>query len=256
MENTAVVLFQTSLSENIGTTARAAANMGIGSLIVVDPYRFEEDIIRAVATKTAESLVDRIVVKENLREALADFNYVVGTTARRGGHRGPFYSPRTMAEKLVDLSHEGKVALLFGPERSGLTNAELRLCQAVVRIPTADPKSSSLNLAQAVLILAYELFLTSSNQKPAPKIKPAPMSDILAMYDHFSETMVKIGFLPEDNTDHWLMNFKKIFNRSGLTHGECNLIRGMCRQINWAIKTGGRPDVSSILTETDQAAEG
>ena len=124
-----------------------------------------------------------------------------------------------------------------------MTTSDLRLCQAVVSIPTAHPKSSSLNLAQAVLILGYELLLAVSNPTTAPGIKPAAMIELNDMYDNLEKTLTSIGFLPDDNSGHWLMNFKRIFNRSGLTTGECNLLRGVCRQIDWAVRNTDKLDL-------------
>jgi tRNA/rRNA methyltransferase len=242
LSQVAVVLVRPQLSENIGTTARAVANMGLGRLILVEPHRQETDIILAAATRLAHGLVENITVFDTLREALADFHYVVGTTARRGSDRGPFYSPRSLAPEVLSRTRSGRAALVFGPERSGLTTPELRLCQAVVSIPTADPKASSLNLAQAVLILGYELLLEATHQAIAAQppatagIKPAPMVEVNDMYDDLERTLTTIGFLPDRNSGHWVMSFKRIFNRSGLTHGDCNLFRGVCRQIDWAIR--------------------
>lgn len=259
MANVFVILVNTSMSENIGTTARAAANMGVGSIRLVNPYRFEEDIIRAVATRTGEHLVDGMEVFDDLEAAIGDLHYVIGTTARKGNHRGPFFTPREIAHKMIGVTQDHKIGIMFGPERAGLETAELRYCQSVVRIPTADAKTSSLNLAQAVLILSYELFLAGGADLPKSNVKHAPMNEQIAMYKHLADTLVGIGFLPDDNTGHWLMNFKKIYNRSGLTHGECNLIRGMCRQINWAVKTGGKrpfsPELDGIIDEENNEAE-
>ncbi|MEW5726045.1 MAG: TrmJ/YjtD family RNA methyltransferase [Thermodesulfobacteriota bacterium] len=235
LDRVAVVLCRPKLPENIGAAARAAANMGLSRLRLVQPHRLEWDLIRGLATRAAEYVVDGLAVFDDLPSALADFHFVVGTTARMGSHRGPFFTPREMAAHVHGLAPETKVALVFGPERTGLTTAELRLCQAVVRIPTAGPKTSSLNLAQAVLILGYELLLAESPPVPAKPLKPAPAAEVSAMYDHLTRTLLEIGFLPDQNTGHWLMSFKRIFNRSGLTHGECNLIRGLCRQIQWAV---------------------
>jgi tRNA/rRNA methyltransferase len=241
LDNVAVVLLRPKLSENIGTAARAASNMGLGGLRVASPYRFEDDIIRTVATKGAEALVDRIEVFDDLDSALADFQYVIGTTARMGSHRGPFFSPRDMAEKVVELGSDMRVALLFGPERTGLSTADLRKCHMVVRIPTANKKQSSLNLAQAVLILGYELLLAHSPKRRKSKFKPAPFEEVEAMYRRLTQALLLIGFLPEENTDHWLTSFRRIFNRSGLTQGDCNLLSGVCRQIRWGVRTGGKP---------------
>ncbi|MFH1091058.1 MAG: TrmH family RNA methyltransferase [Pseudomonadota bacterium] len=242
LDNVAVVLHRPKLSENIGTAVRAAANMGLGRVIVVDPGQFEPKIIQGAATRAALDLVDDIWVAADLDQALAEFQYVVGTTARMGSHRGPFLSPRQIARQVMDLGPVTKTALLFGPEPTGLTTAQLRLCQAVVRIPTAGLKVASLNLAQAVLIMGYELLLASEPEAAPYRIMPAPISEVQSVYKRLNETFLAIGFLPSHNTDHWLMSFKRIFNRSGLTHGECNLLLGLCRQIDWVLRTGGKKE--------------
>jgi len=242
LENVAVILCRPALSENIGTAARAAANMGLGRLIVVEPGGLDLNIIRGAATRSGETLVTEMTISRSLPEALAEFNYVVGTTARRGLHRGPFLTPRQSAEKLIGLSRNNKTALVFGPERTGLTTAELRLCQVVVRIPTADDRVSSLNLAQAVLILGYELLLAWMEEPLPPRVQLADQAELQAMYEHLAGTMLRIKFLPDQNTEHWLMSFKHLFNRTGLTHGECNLIRGVCRQIEWALENPDKLD--------------
>lgn len=210
--------------------------MGLGRLIVVEPYRLEKEIMLNAATRVGRPLIENITVCDSLIQAMADFNFAAGTTARLGSNRGPFITPRHLAQKLIDLSQENRTALVFGPERSGLTTSELRLCQTVVRIPTAANESSSLNLAQAVLVLSYELLLARTDEPALVQLKLAPESELQAMYDHLTRAMLAIKFLPDENTVHWLMSFKRIFNRSGLTHGECNLVRGMCRQIEWALQ--------------------
>jgi tRNA C32,U32 (ribose-2'-O)-methylase TrmJ len=132
------------------------------------------------------------------------------------------------------------VALLFGPERMGLATGDLRRCQKVVRIPTDRPETSSLNLAQAVLLLGYELLLAAGAGPEPPAVRPAPQAELAGMYADLTDLLLQIGFLPTDNPEHWLMNIKKIFNRSLLTSGECNLWRGVCRQARWALANPGR----------------
>jgi len=239
--NVAVVLLRPKLAENVGTAARAAANMGLGRLIVVQPPTLEDAVMKAAATKCGRPLIDNLTVYNDLKEALAGFNHVVGTTARLGSHRGPFIAPRDLAHSLIGPSRDHKIALLFGPERTGLTTAELRLCQSVVTIPTASDEASSLNLAQAVLILGYELLLARSDEKSSSGVKLAPTGELEAMYEHMKEAFLDIGFLPEDNPDHFMMSFKRIFNRAGLTHGDCNLMRGLSRQIINVVKYGQPP---------------
>jgi tRNA/rRNA methyltransferase len=119
----------------------------------------------------------------------------------------------------------------------GLSTEDLRYCHKIVRIPTARRENSSLNLAQAVLIMGYELLIAAGGEPPAPsKVTPADQMAENRMYDELEKVLTGIGFLPADNPGHWLMNIKKIFNRSLLTKGECDLLMGVCRQIRWAVK--------------------
>lgn len=232
-----VVLMEPQKGDNIGATARAMANMGLGRLVLVRPRSLHWDLMRAAATSHAEWVLDGLIVHQELPEALAPYGRVVGSTARVGNRRGPFFTPRQLAPGLLAGPEEtaAPTALLFGPERMGLSTEDLRLCHQVVRIPTEDPESSSLNLAQAVLLIGYELLVAAGGEPEAPAIAPADQADLSGMYADLARTLVHIGFLPADNPGHWLMNIKKIFNRSLLTAGECNLWRGICRQLRWAL---------------------
>ncbi len=232
-----VVLVEPQKSDNIGATARAMANMGLGRLVLVRPRSLHRELMEATATSHAVRVLDEMVVHQELPEALAPYALVVGTTARVGNRRGPFYTPRQLAPGLVGAGEEAArpTAVVFGAERMGLATEDLRLCQKVIRIPTEDPESSSLNLAQAVLLIGYELLIAAGGEPEAPAVRPADQAELSGMYDDLSRALVHIGFLPADNPEHWLMNIKKIFNRSLLTSGECNLWRGICRQLRWAL---------------------
>ncbi|MBW2721478.1 MAG: RNA methyltransferase, partial [Deltaproteobacteria bacterium] len=163
--------------------------------------------------------------------ALKPFHYIVGTTARTGGQRQELKTPREMAEKLVPICTNNRVALLFGPEDRGLTNAQLRYCHAVVTIPTSD--FSSLNLAQAVMILCYEL--TMAGDKPTDQFVPrlATRRELDGMYEHLKETFIKINFINLDNPDYWMQNIRRFFSRIGLRARDVKIVRGICRQLDW-----------------------
>ena len=179
-----------------------------------------------------------MAIYDDLDEALAHYGLVVGTTARLGRRRGQFYTPRQLAPSLLAGDSQETVwpvAILFGPERMGLATSDLRRCQKVVRIPTDGPETSSLNLAQAVLLIGYELLLAAGDAPDPPSVRPAAQDELAGMYDDLADFLLRIGFLPDDNYEHWMMNIKKIFNRSLLTSGECNLWRGVCRQARWAL---------------------
>jgi tRNA/rRNA methyltransferase len=167
----------------------------------------------------------------DLDEALHGVAITVGTTARMGRKRRDALSPHAAAALLAPLTLRNKVAILFGPERTGLHNEAMARCQWVINIPTqADFKS--LNLAQAVLILAYELFLASF-PKPSRTRALANQQQLDGMYDHMRQTLLRVGFLDPQNPDRMMLVLKRILARAGLDRRETNILRGIMRQIDW-----------------------
>ncbi len=231
LDHVAVVLNKPRHPENIGAAARAACNMGIGQLVVVNPENYNLDRVLTLATHAAAGVVKKMGRYNNLAEALAPFNYVVGTTARLGGERRMVTSPDRMARQLVPISQENRIALLFGPEDRGLTNEEIRLCHLLVNIPTAE--FSSLNLAQAVMVLCYELFKANSPEsKPlAPRL--ATRIELDGMYDQVKDILVRINYIQPENPDYWMNKLRHFLSRIQLRGGDVSIIRGICRQINW-----------------------
>jgi tRNA/rRNA methyltransferase len=233
-KNISIVLYKPKYAGNIGAVARAAKNMGIGRLVIIGAGEYDDEEIKQRATHMAADVVEKIQFVEQAADALGKFNYIVGTTARLGKFRGPFLSPRQAAQNIVNLSQKNKVALLFGPEDTGLANEQLRLCHAVVTIPTAK-EFTSLNLAQAVMILCYEIFVASMPDLPegeaAPKL--ALSSELEGMYEHIGRMLLDIGFLNPDNPEHWMLYIRRFFARSGLLSREVKIIRGICRQLQW-----------------------
>lgn len=234
LDNVAIVLFRPQIPENIGAVARAACNMGLGRLHLVAPASLDQERMRAMATPAAAPILDRMVVHDDLFTALGDFQYVVGTTARLGGIRKEVSSPREMAARLIDLSQDNDIALLFGPENFGLTNRELPYCHALVTIPTGE--CTSLNLAQAVMVLAYEL-LVARTDTPHFEPRRASTRELETMYAMLQETLVKIDFISHRNPEHWMLNVRRLFNRHGLRARETQVIKGICRQIDWYVRT-------------------
>ena len=226
-----IILHRPRYPENIGAAVRAACNMGISRLVLVSPEDCDLTRILKMATHAAADLVENMGLHSDLGEALKPFQYIVGTTARTGGQRQELKTPREIAEKLVPICATNQVALLFGPEDRGLTNAQLRYCHAVVTIPTSD--FSSLNLAQAVMILCYELML--AGDKPTDHFAPrlATRRELDGMYEHLKETFIKINFINPDNPDYWMQSIRRFFSRIGLRARDVKIIRGICRQIDW-----------------------
>ncbi|OCC15673.1 tRNA:Cm32/Um32 methyltransferase [Dissulfuribacter thermophilus] len=234
LKNCYIVLNEPRYPENIGASARAIMNMGLGGLIVVNPYRFDMDAINKMATHEASSIVEEMKVYDDILEALAQFNYCVGTTARTGRGRRPTHTPRTIGPHVAPLSQENKIAFLFGSEKFGLSNQVLRLCQAIVTIPTAD--FSSLNLAQSVMIISYELFQTDLPQTVfTPQL--ANLRELEGMYEHLKEVFLEVGYINPENPDYFMQNFRKLFSRIQLRKKEVKMIRGFCRQLLWRINS-------------------
>ena len=230
LAHVAVVLNQPRYPENIGAAVRAMRNMGIDRLIVVDPRDYDLDKIRKMATHGCLDTVNGIELKETLAEALAPFQYVVGTTARLGGQRSTV-KPGAMAEKLVSVSRENQVALVFGREDRGLSNEDLRLCHELVHIPTAE--FSSLNLAQAVMVMCYELFTAGSDARPAFAPRMAHRRELDAMLEQLKDILIRISYINPENPDYWMHHLRRFLTRIQARAREVSIIRGLIRQVSW-----------------------
>ena len=232
LENVAIVLVQPQIPENIGAVARAMHNMGLDRLVVVDPKNLDGDRMNKTATGSSTKVLEGMDVYKNLREALVPFQYLIGTTARIGASRPALAQPRSLARKLIPISRDNLVAILFGPEDRGLSNDQLRFCHTIATVPTAS--FSSLNLAQAVMIVCYELFLASDRTPQGPPIpRLANSFELEGMYDHLRAMLSKIGFLDPQNPEHWLLNIRRFLARVPLRAREVRIIRGICRQMDW-----------------------
>ncbi|MFO7569476.1 MAG: RNA methyltransferase [Smithellaceae bacterium] len=233
-----IVLYKPKYAGNIGSVARAAKNMGITHLVVVgQAEHYDRDVMQQRSTHLAADVLDQIRFVDTIDEALGDFRYIVGTTARLGKARGPFLSPRSAAARIADLSQKNNVALLFGPEDAGLANEQLRFCHAVVTIPTSR-EFTSLNLSQAAMILCYEIFIASSPAASARETPPklALSLELEGMYDQIKSLLSDIEFLNPENPEYWMTDLRRFFSRSGLLSREVKIIRGICRKIQWSVK--------------------
>lgn len=231
LDNITIVLQRPRYPENIGSAARAVSNMGIGRLWVAGPENYDLPRVNKLATHAAAAVVEGIRIFPDLTTALAEFNYVVGTTARLGGQRPVLNSPEVMAEKLAPLSSENRIAVVFGPEDRGLTNEDLRLCHQLVHIPTAA--FSSINLAQSVMILSYELFKASLKEVDTFAPRLANRHELDGMYDQVKDILVRINYINPENPDYWMNKIRRFLNRLQLRAREVSIIRGICRQIDW-----------------------
>jgi tRNA/rRNA methyltransferase len=233
LDNIAIVLMEPKYSENIGAAARCAMNMGISRLIIVCNEDPDQEKMLKMATHKAAHLIEQLERYTTLEDALAPFSHVVGTTAREGRKRRIKNSPRYMSDTILPLLENNQVALLFGPEHRGLTNDDLQYCQTTVTIPTAD--FSSLNLAQAVAILCYELYwgVIHSDKVKQSSPKLANSYELEGMFEHVEEMLNRIGFLRTNDTTYWIRNIRHFLGRVGLRAKEARIIHGFCRQFLW-----------------------
>jgi tRNA/rRNA methyltransferase len=234
-ENITIVLNKPKYPGNVGSVARCSGNMGIEKISVVGNRDLAVEEMKQMATHFAAGSVDRIQHYDVLDEALADFQYIVGATSRRGSGRGPVVSPREMAERLIDISQNNKIALLFGPEDMGLSNDDVRLCHLLVTIPTSK-HLKSLNLSHAVMVLCYEIF--TAHGEPLETFTPrlADSVELEGMYGQMKALLLKIGFLNPENPDYWMMHIRRFLSRTNLLSKEVKIMRGICRQLDWYIR--------------------
>jgi tRNA/rRNA methyltransferase len=242
MAGLAVVLFRPKLSENVGSVARACANMGCPRIILVDPVSWDPARAAPLATSQGTPLLEQAIVAGDLSSALAPFAMVYGTTARTGGWRKEPSTPEQLAPEIVGLLSQGRrVALVFGPEDHGLSNREIDLCGSLITIPTV-PGAASLNLAQAVLVLLYECFRHAERLSPLrireSENEPVSWQERDRLFSILRETLLLIDFLKRENADFWMLSVKRFLNRFELRRSEYDMLMGICRQIRWAAGRG------------------
>jgi len=250
--STRFVLVETSHPGNIGAAARALKTMGLRELYLVRP-RFFPDPRASARASGADDLLSRAVVCDSLAEALAGAGLVFGTSARERSLRWPEVAPRQCAEQIAAAAVAGAssaaaagppAALVFGRERTGLDNDELALCQRMLRIP-ANPEYSSLNLAAAVQLLAYELRVAGLAMAPGPDCAPAdgddgdPLAghdDVARLHDHLRETLIELEFLDPGNPRQLMRRLQRLFNRAQLRESELNILRGVLGAAQRAVR--------------------
>jgi len=225
------VLVRTSHPGNIGSAARAIRTMGFDQLVLVAPAQFPHDEATALAAGAGDVL-ERAHVVPDLVTAISDCELVLGCTARRRSVELPLLSPREAAAQASAAAPDARVAVVFGNERTGLENDELMRCHAAVHIPT-DPTFSSLNLAQAVQVLAYELRLASSASAPhAPPGElesdpPATVEQLEHFFAHLAQTLDDIDFHKGRSPRTIMKRLRRLFLRASMDQREVRILRGI-----------------------------
>lgn len=227
LANIRIVLCQTSHPGNIGSTARAMKTMGLARLVLVAPRQFPHPEAETLASGATDVLAQAQIVA-TLEEALAGSVLAVGMTARRRDLSHRMVGLREAAVEMLDASVAGDVALVFGTEMFGLSNDELDRCQLAAHIPT-NPEYSSLNLAAAVQVAAYELAMAAAAwQVPeAPPREPATHDELERFYAHLEQSMIASRFLNPDMPKRLMTRLRRLFSRAQLEKEEVNILRGI-----------------------------
>jgi tRNA/rRNA methyltransferase len=250
----AIVLVRPQLGENIGTAARAMANFGLADLRLVDPRQgWPNDRARAAASG-ANGVIDRVTVHATLAEAIGDLGFVYASTARAREVAKPVVGPREAAARLHDLQARGIGAgILFGPERTGLDNEDLSLADEILTFPV-DPAFSSINVAQSVLLFAYEWRLAGAepDRRLLPladaRPVPAPREELIRFFEHLESALDVAGFFrPPEKRQHMVEALRSMLQRAGFSEQEVRTLRGVVAALEGR-KTRPRPRGDGTIT--------
>jgi tRNA/rRNA methyltransferase len=230
-----IVLNQPQDIVNIAGTARAMMNMGFGRLRLVQPALYDAYRIAGIA-HGSEALLERVEFFETLAEATADAGRIIGTTSRRRTSTFVWQHPREAAPEIVSLAQQlpGPTAIVFGREDKGLANEDLDLCDRLLVVPTSQTHAS-LNLAQAVLLVAYELRLAADAVSPLPRPKrrsvPASPAELSHLFDDCRQALETIEFFKARNAPMVMRSLRAILRRADLTARETKLLRAMAIEV-------------------------
>lgn len=235
-----IVLVETSHPGNIGASARAMKNMGLTELHLVRPEQFPSAEATARASG-ADDVLFHARVHQRFEDAIADCGLVVGTSARQRHLAWELVEPRECATRLISASQVRPAALVFGAERTGLTNSELALCNLMVTIP-AHPDYSSLNVAMAVQLLSYEIWLQQRPGKPPQPEADVPLAtseEMTRLYAHIEEVLSDIDFQDRTGGGHLMARIRRLFNRAQVDQNEMNILRGILTAVQQKRRPAG-----------------
>ena len=241
--NIRIVLVNTSHPGNIGGVARAMKNMGLSRLYLVDPREYPHEEARWRAA-SADDVLDAAVVTDSLDEAIADCQFVVGTSARGRRIPWPLLDPRQCAERIAVASGTEQVAILFGREDRGLTNEELQICNLHLNIPTSEDYSS-LNLAMAVQVVCYELrMLLAADTLPRRDDEEwdtpfTTRENMERFYEHLEQTLIDIEFLNPAAPRQLMARLRRLYSRVRLDEMELNILRGILTETQKRVSRKG-----------------
>lgn len=234
----AIILVEPQLGENIGTAARAMYNCGLTDLRLVRPRDGWPNPRAISAASGADVVLEKARLFESTAEAVGDLTTTYATTARRRDMVKPVVTPRLAAKEMQEIGARGeRFGVLFGPERTGLSNDDVVLAQAILAVPL-NPAFSSLNLAQAVLLIGYEWYQAEKPQPedrelPQAGSRPATAEELMHFFRHLEEDLIEAGFLlPIEKRPIMIRNLRNVFQRAQLTDQELRTLHGVVRALS------------------------
>ena len=225
LDNIRVILFEPREPGNIGSAARALKGMGLSQLYLVNPIPFLEAKPTWYMAHGATDIIENCCVVETLDDAVEGVQFLVGTTHRRRDPRlPPSVSAREAAQEIASISQHQRVGLLFGREDFGLSTSQISRCQLIASVPMAA-KNPSLNLAQAVQVFAYEVFLASAGDIPPAELEYADVNEIEAFYGRITTLLQRIGVTPYNHDwETFLKSLRRVFSRTRLEQRDINTL--------------------------------
>ncbi len=207
---------------NVGAAARALKTMGFTNLLLVNPCDFQAPEARMMA-HASQSILENAQIYSSLPQALEGMHFVVAATQRKREFNYPFFTPAELGEKIVSITQKHKVAMVFGREKNGLSNAELACCHAITTIP-AWVKHPSLNLAQAVMLYCYEFFHRSFDDEKKYHWRLAEHAEIEILFRHVEASLKKVNFKPRAGWPDFMMRFRRVLGRSNLEKRDVRML--------------------------------
>ncbi len=242
LDNVHIVMVETSHPGNIGAAARAMKTMGLSRLGLINPKIYPHAEATALASGAADLLVNASV-SQDFDQALEPYQLVIGASARRRTIDWPELTPRECAARLIEVAQSGPVVLLFGTERTGLSNEQMDRCHYLVHIPT-NPEYSSLNVAAAVQVLAYEVRMaalakSSAHGSPQREDDLVTQQELSGFYQHLEQGLIDLQFLDPANPRQLMRRLRRLFNRIHLEKMELNILRGILTAVQDLVRKRG-----------------
>lgn len=240
LENISILLVETQAPGNIGSVVRVMKNFGLQNLVLAGCQAdFTDETFRMACG--ADDVLQGCVRFDSLEKALSGFALSIGTSSRNVHWIPTVHTPSQMAEEILLLASRQRIALVFGPERTGLTNEHLRYCQRLVTIPT-NPAFESMNLSHAVAILAYEIYSRSALHSQGRSLEIAPLRDVEGFFAHLQASLLQIGFLNPISGPRIMGTVRQVFSRARLERRDVRILRGILRQWSWYVRQINKAD--------------